>query len=1249
MMRWRFGKWVRAMALAGAFCAAGLQAQQSVRLNEVLANNLSLTNSDGTITDWVELFNPTVVAVDLSDTSLTDSQGSPRRFVFPAGTSIEPTGFLRVRCSSFLAVSATNTGFGLDTEGGGVFFFDKPANGGALIDSISYGVQAIDFSIGRIPDGSGEWRLNAPTPGVSNSGVALGSPSSLRINEWMAEREGSDYFELYNGGPLPVSLSGLYLTDTLSVRNKYRIPALSFIGVGHIGGFALFFANDGGSKAAYVNFRLNKDGDSIGLYNADLTRIDEITFGALPFNVSQGRLPDGSTNLTLFPDSPSPGAFNRHLSSLTAIVISELLTHTDPPLEDAIEFHNTTGSPIDLAGWQLKVTSETERPLLFTLPPNTVVPPYGYAVIYEDQISSVDRLKFNSAHGGLVELTQFDALGNPLAVERREYGAARNGVSFGRYETSDGQVRFVPMKARTFGVDRPRSITDFRRGQGAPNSGPLVGPIVINEIHYHPPDVATNSNNVLDEFIELRNITGARVPLYDPRNPLNRWRLVTEVVFDFPPNSFIAPGGIVLVVGFDVADTALLDAFREKFNVPAATKIFGPFAGYFGAGHLDNSSGRITLLQPDNPQRPPHPDAGFVPYLVVDEISYSDSAPWPAAADGAGSSLQRLRRWEFGDDAVNWGAATPTPGRPNSEPPVITVPPENQAFIPAGSATFSLSATGTPPLFYQWRFNGSDLSNETNADLTIENLQPFQVGAYSVVVSNYERLVIATAQLKADSTRPSVAITSPRANARLTNETILVEGTAKDSFALGRVMVRLNGGDFVEAAGPAKWSVELPLVAGTNVIQAKAIDRGLNESTLATVRVVFAVPGSFTLATPVGGTVTPDLSSQVLEVGMGYSLTAIPAAGYLFSHWDGDLDSTSPRLGFLMRSNLTLAAHFVPNPFAPIKGVYNGLFQDTNSFARDGFGFFTATLSDAGSFSAALQLGSRKHPMTGKFDLSGHATNLLKLSVTNPVTVELYLDLTNGTGQLTGRVVGATWSAEILARRSAQAPDISLHAGNYTVLIPGDVDASASPGGDGYGTIAISTAGLVTFAGALGDGSKGSQRVGLCRDGFWPLHVPGYGGQGFVLGWVQFAESNEADLGGPLLWLKPSQPSGTGVYPAGFRVASESIGSRYLPPAGTPVLSYSNGIAAFSGGNLSAPFTNEVTILANGGISSADKTLTATVSSSKGLVSGKVTVPASNRVLTFKGVLLQKQQVGGGQFLGPSETGRFHLGPATPP
>jgi hypothetical protein len=67
---------------------------------------------------------------------------------------------------------------------------------------------------------------------------------------------------------------------------------------------------------------------------------------------------------------------------------------------------------------------------------------------------------------------------------------------------------------------------------------------------------------------------------------------------------------------------------------------------------------------------PPHPDAGFVPYVLVDQISYSAASPWPTNASGTGSSLQRLVAANYGNDPANWVAASPTAGQPNGGNPV---------------------------------------------------------------------------------------------------------------------------------------------------------------------------------------------------------------------------------------------------------------------------------------------------------------------------------------------------------------------------------------------------------------------------------------------------------------------------------------------------------------------------------------------------------------------------------------------------
>jgi RecA/RadA recombinase len=70
-------------------------------------------------------------------------------------------------------------------------------------------------------------------------------------------------------------------------------------------------------------------------------------------------------------------------------------------------------------------------------------------------------------------------------------------------------------------------------------------------------------------------------------------------------------------------------------------------------------------------------------------------------------------------------------------PPVITVQPSNETVQVDGTAMFSVTATGTAPLSYQWSVNGASISNATGSTLALTNVQLSQSGnVYSVTVSN---------------------------------------------------------------------------------------------------------------------------------------------------------------------------------------------------------------------------------------------------------------------------------------------------------------------------------------------------------------------------------------------------------------------------------------------------------------------------------------------------------------------------------
>jgi hypothetical protein len=76
-------------------------------------------------------------------------------------------------------------------------------------------------------------------------------------------------------------------------------------------------------------------------------------------------------------------------------------------------------------------------------------------------------------------------------------------------------------------------------------------------------------------------------------------------------------------------------------------------------------------------------------------------------------------------------------GWAQGSPPVITAQLSNQVAFLGGGVTFSVTATGTPPLFYRWSKDGVPRSFPTNRFLTLTNLQPSDAGIYQVAVSNF--------------------------------------------------------------------------------------------------------------------------------------------------------------------------------------------------------------------------------------------------------------------------------------------------------------------------------------------------------------------------------------------------------------------------------------------------------------------------------------------------------------------------------
>lgn len=91
---------------------------------------------------------------------------------------------------------------------------------------------------------------------------------------------------------------------------------------------------------------------------------------------------------------------------------------------------------------------------------------------------------------------------------------------------------------------------------------------------------------------------------------------------------------------------------------------------------------------------------------------------------------------------------------PGTTPAVILTAPMDRS-VPAGTnVTFTVSAGGTPPLAYQWQFNGTNLSGVTGASLVLDNVQAANAGVYAVIVTNGYGSTNASATLIVDQSAP---------------------------------------------------------------------------------------------------------------------------------------------------------------------------------------------------------------------------------------------------------------------------------------------------------------------------------------------------------------------------------------------------------------------------------------------------------------------------------------------------------------
>ncbi len=379
-------------------------------------------------------------------------------------------------------------------------------------------------------------------------------------------------------------------------------------------------------------------------------------------------------------------------------------------------------------------------------------------------------------------------------------------------------------------------------------------------------------------------------------------------------------------------------------------------------------------------------------------------------------------------------------------PPTITSQPTNQS-VPSGSnAVFTVTATGSAPLAYQWRSNGANLAGATGSALTLVNVQPANGGSYSVVVSNSIGSVTSATAVLTVLVAPTIT-SQPQSTTNLAGTTANFSATASGSAPLNYQWqingANLSNGGRVSGATSPNLSISgVQLSDSATYTLVVSNTAGVVTSSNATLTV---------LASP---TITTPPANVGAAVGSNATFTVTAAgSGPLSYQWQFNATNLAGATGTaLTLTNITVAsggsyAVVVTNIYGATTstpGVLTVLIAPTITTqpqSRTNIPGTTATFTGAASGSTPIGYQWRLNgtPLTDGGRISGSATGTLTISSVQVSDAGSYtLVATNSVGSATSQAATLTVPAP---------PTITTQPAGATVMSGTTVGFSVSATG----------------------------------------------------------------------------------------------------------------------------------------------------------------------------------------------------------
>jgi hypothetical protein len=287
---------------------------EGIIINEFMASNTSYADENGSLNDWIELYNTNEFPVNIGGLYITDSLGNPAKYRIPSHspelTTIQAKDYYILVADNKEVDEVHHVNFKLSRSGEqlALVHYDQET----VLDSVTYAGQYRNASLSWLSPYQ-QWHSITPTPGGPNE---LPDFSQLVINEVMGSNkttyydgysEYDDWIELYNGGSEPLDIGGLFMSDSLNDPFLHRIsseyPDSTTIPAG---GYKIIWADNSEEQGIlHLGFKISKTGEAIGLFDFMGEVIDSVSYPFISPNLSWSRSLDGESDWTIC-HSPTP-------------------------------------------------------------------------------------------------------------------------------------------------------------------------------------------------------------------------------------------------------------------------------------------------------------------------------------------------------------------------------------------------------------------------------------------------------------------------------------------------------------------------------------------------------------------------------------------------------------------------------------------------------------------------------------------------------------------------------------------------------------------------------------------------------------------------------------------------------------------------------------------------------------------------------------------------------------------------------